>query len=494
MSYLSEAAIRDVVTEVLDQLKQDEGTVSRANAAAPGGSGAPAPAIAPKGPRHGVFEDAAAAAQAAHDAFETLKTKGFAGRAKVVEVVKTMCADNADRWGKLEFDETGIGRLDHKIAKLHGIGNVLGTEFLQPLGMSGDAGITMEECAPWGVIGSITPVTHSIPTIAGNIVNMVAAGNAVVFNPHPGGAACAAAAIHEFNEAIEAAIGIRNLICTVEKPSIDSFNALCAAEEVSLLCITGGPAVVNAAMKTGKRAICAGPGNPPVVVDACDELDFDKVAKDIILGGGFDNNLLCIGEKQIFAVGASYQKTLDALKRNGAVVLTQRQAEAIKKEVFDFKEGEGGCSHPVLNREFVGADPAKLARLAGLKVGPEVEMLIAETDPEDLFVVEEQMMPLLPIVRAGCFPKAVAMAKASEHDYKHSAMVHTMNVSNMTHMGREMNTSLFVKNGPCVAGLGMGGEGYISFSIATTTGEGITTPKTFTRFRRCALVDNLNIL
>jgi aldehyde dehydrogenase len=347
---------------------------------------------------------------------------------------------------------------------------------------------------PWGVIGAITPVTHSVPTIAGNIVNMVSAGNAIVVNPHPGGAACAALAVHEFNEAIADETGIRNLICTVEKPTLDSFNELCAAPEVALLCITGGPAVVDAAMKTGKRAICAGPGNPPVVVDDCHALDFDKVARDIIFGGGFDNNLLCIGEKQIIAVGDSYAKTIDALKRQGAVILTKAQTEAIKKEVFDVKDGGGGCSHAVLNRAYVGADPAKLAAIAGLGIDPKVEMLIAETEEDDLFVEEEQMMPLLPIVRAGCFRDAVRIAKDSEHNYRHSAMVHSMNVANLTMMGREMDTTLYVKNGACTAGLGMGGEGYISFSIATTTGEGITTPRTFTRFRRCTLVDQLNIV
>ena len=479
MSQLNEAAIRDVVTEVLSQLHAS-GVVA-------------SPAIVSSTGRHGVFGDAASAAKAARSGFEQLSKKGWAGRAKVVEIVKTMCAANAERWGKIEFEETKIGRLEHKIAKLHGIKNVLGTEYLTPYGMSGDAGITMDDSAPWGVVGSITPVTHSIPTISGNIVNMVAAGNAVVFNPHPGGAACAATAIHEFNEAIKAELGITNLICTVEKPSIESFNELCASDDVNLLCITGGPAVVDAAMKTGKRALCAGPGNPPVVVDDCHALDFDKVARDIIFGGGFDNNLLCIGEKQVFAVGDAYQKTVDAFKRQGAVLLNRQQTEAIKKEVFDIKDGGGGCSHAVLNRKYVGADAAVLAKIAGLNIDPKVEMLITEVDADDLFVIEEQMMPLMPIVRAGYFKDAVHMAKESEHNYKHSAMVHTMNVSNMTMMAQAMDTTIFVKNGPCTAGLGMGGEGYISFSIATTTGEGITTPRTFTRFRRCTLVDQLNL-
>ncbi len=477
---LSEDAIRDVVTQVLSQLNVN-GVKS-------------APAVVSRSNKHGVFESAADAARAAQGGFEQLQQKGWAGRAKVVEIVKQMCTDNAERWGTIEFEETAIGRLDHKIAKLLGIKNVLGTEFISPVGMSGDAGITLEEFAPWGVVGSITPVTHSVPTIAGNIVNMVAAGNAVVFNPHPGGAKCAAIAIHEFNEAIKAEVGISNLICTVEKPSIESFNELCAAEEVRLLCITGGPMVVQAAMKTGKRAICAGPGNPPVVVDDCHALDLNKVARDIILGAAFDNNLLCIGEKQVFVCAGIYDAFMAAMKRAGAVLLNSSQMDKIRKEVFTFKPGDGGCSHPVLNRAFVGASTEKLATVAGIRVAAGTDLLIGETAADDLFVEEEQMMPVLPIIKVPDIDTAIRLAKQSEHGYKHSAMIHTMNIANMTRMGREVDTTLFVKNGPCVAGLGMGGEGYISFSVATTTGEGITTPKTFTRFRRCALVDQLNII
>jgi aldehyde dehydrogenase len=231
-----------------------------------------------------------------------------------------------------------------------------------------------------------------------------------------------------------------------------------------------------------------------VVVDNCAGLDLDKVAGDIIAGGGFDNNLLCIGEKQVFVVGKIFDKFMNAMQRQGGISLTAGQADKIRTEVFTFRKDDGGCSHPVLNRDYVGASPEKLGKVAGINVGSKVEMLFTETSAEDLFVIEEQMMPVLPIVRCSSFEEAVKLAKESEHNYRHSAMVHTMNVANMTLMARAMDTTIFVKNGPCVAGLGMGGEGYISFSVATTTGEGITTPRTFTRFRRCTLVDQLNIL
>jgi aldehyde dehydrogenase len=479
MSQLNEAAIRDVVSEVLAQL-QSKGSFAT-------------PTIQVRPGKHGVFDDADQAVAAARSGFEQLQKKGWAARIAIVNIVKKMCVDHSVRWGDIEYNETKIGRREHKPLKLQGVQNVLGPEFLVPQGMSGDFGITMDEAAPWGVIVGVTPLTHSVPTIAGNIINMVAAGNSVVFNPHPGGAAVAALAINEINEAIKAETGIVNLICTIEKPSLDSFNALCTHKDVDLLSITGGPGVVDAAMKTGKRAICAGPGNPPVVVDDCSDLDYNRVARDIITGGGFDNNLLCIAEKQIIAVANSYQKTLDAMLRQGAVLLNAQQLAAIKSEVFDFKDGVG-CGSAVLNRKWVGANPDALARIAGLNIDASVQMLIAETDANDPFVQEEQMMPLLPIVRANNFDEALRIAKQSEHGDKHSCMIHSMNVARLTQMGQEMDTTIYVKNGPCVAGLGMGGEGFISYSIATTTGEGITTPRTFTRYRRCTLVNNLNIV
>ncbi len=475
--------IRSIVEEVLNQLQTKP---------ASGGSAAPAaPRAAVKRGDRGVFPDANGAIEAAHEAYLQLSKQGIAGREKVVQVVKNLCYRNAERWGKLEFDETKIGRLDHKIEKLLGIRNLPGTEWLSPHGMSGDHGITMEENCPFGVIGAITPVTHSVPTLACNIVSMVAAGNTVIFNAHPNGARCAAAAVKEFNEAFEAEVGIANIATIIEQPSLESFEAICKHSLVRLLCVTGGPGIVNAAMKSGKRAICAGPGNPPVLID--ETADLRKAARDIIIGGGYDNNLLCIGEKEVFVVDKVYRQFLEAFEAEGAAKLNSNQLDRLTKAVFTMKGDGGGCSHPVLNRKFVGVDAKVLADEVGLQVAANTPMLYAETDANDLFVIEEQMMPMMPIIRVRDVDEGIALAKEAEHGYKHSAMIHSFNVRNMTKMARALETTLFVKNGACVAGLGIGGEGYSSFSIATTTGEGITTPDTFTRKRRCVLVDDLSL-
>jgi aldehyde dehydrogenase len=501
MSAVNETLIRDVVAEVLGKLG---GTATVTTKPSPALS-APAPksdscgcsvkkaASAPalRG-KFGVFATAEEACAAAQEAFLQLQQKGVVARRKIEEIVKTLAEKNAEPWGKIEFEETKIGSLPHKIAKLGLIKLVPGVDWLRPDAMSGDHGITLEEYTPFGVVGAITPSTHSIPTLSGNIVNICAAGNSVVFNAHPSAAKCAAVAVRAYNEAIYRETGIENIACIIEKPSLDSFNALCKNEFTRLLLVTGGPMVVKAAMQTGKRAICAGPGNPPVFVD--DTCCPTRAAKAIISGAAFDNNLLCIGEKQVFVLDHVADKLMQKMSENGAVKLNPSQLEKLTKVAFTFKEGQGGgCAHASVNKELIGKDADVLAQAAGVNVPANTQLLFAETDAMHPFVQEEQMMPMLPIVRVKSVEEGIERSLQSEHNYKHTAVIHSHDVENITAMARALDTTLFVKNGPSPAGLGLGGEGYLSFSIATPTGEGITNPRTFTRVRRCVMVDNLRI-
>lgn len=480
-------AIEAIVAEVLGKL----GTPAAKSACSCKAEHAPA-IISGGGSRMGVYTDVQPAVAAANEAQQKLRKGGYAARREAVALIKAMCSDNAEPWGKFEFDETKIGRLDHKVAKLKGIPGLPGVEWLSPYGMSGDHGISMEEQAPFGTIAAISPVTHSIPTIAANAITMISSGNSVVVNAHPGGAKSAAMAVAAFNEALQKRIGIANLVTIIEQPSIESFNTLVKADGIDLICVTGGPAVVRAAMSSGKRAVCAGPGNPPVLIDAT--ADLHQAARDIILGGAFDNNLLCIGEKQVFVVAEVFDAFIAAFKQAGAAMLNDAQLDKLTKATFTYKEDGGGCSHPVLNREIVGADPQLLAKHAGATIPAGTELLFAVTDFDHPFVQEEQMTPMVPVIKVRDVAEGIEKCVASEHGYRHSAMCHSKDIKVLTEMGRAMDCTLFVKNGPCIAGLGMGGEGYSNFSIATTTGEGIVTPATFTRKRRCVMVDNLNII
>jgi aldehyde dehydrogenase len=493
---INETLIRDVVQEVLGRLGKPSAPPPPA-AAPPAPAPRPSPAPSVKTQlsgrnRFGVFQDADEACDAAQQAFLQLSEKGVAGRNKVVQLVKELCWANAAEWGRIELEETKIGRLDHKIEKLRGQRAVPGTEFLNPYGLSGDHGITLEEWAPFGVIGAVTPSTHSIPTMACNIISMAAAGNAVVFNAHPAAYKCAVMAARVFNEAIYRELGIENLACILEPPTLESFSAIAKNEHVKILCVTGGPGVVAAAMKSGKRAICAGPGNPPVLVDGTSCLD--NAAQCVVFGAAYDNNLLCIGEKEVFVLEPFFDKFMAALEKHGAHRLNDAQVERLTKEAFTFPPGQGaGCGHAVLNRNLVGRDPEALARVAGASIPRGTELLIAETPADHLMVLEEQMMPFLPVVRVKSVEEGIVLSKKAERGYKHSAMIHSHDVAHMTAMGRALETTLFIKNGSCLAGLGSGGEGYSNFSIATTTGEGICNPRTFTRVRRCVMVDKLRI-
>ncbi len=472
---MNEELISKVVSEVLHRLQTQEKAAESGTTS------------------FGVYATMEEAIMAAKVSYEKLIEGGFAARKKAIDCIRLLCKRHAAEWGEIEFNETKIGRLDHKIEKLAICADLVpGVEFLQRQAFSGDHGLTIIDYAPWGVIGAITPSTHSVPTLTGNAINMIAAGNSVVFNTHPSACGCAAIAIRAYNQAIYNETGISDLLTMVAKPTLDSFQSMCKCPHVRLLCVTGGPGVVQAAMQSGKRAICAGPGNPPVVVD--ETADFARAARAIIQGASFDNNLLCIGEKQVFVVASVADQLIAEFKKAGAVLLDKNQIDTLTKLAFTFKEGEGaGCPHPVLNKKFVGRDASWLAEQIGLKVQPKTDLLIGETDESHAFVQEEQMMPFLPIVRVRDVDEAIAAAIRTEHGYKHTMIIHSRNIENLTKMAQLADTTLFIKNGPCMTGLGLGGEGFLSFSVATPTGEGVTTPMTFTRSRRCVMVENLNM-
>ena len=475
-----ENLIRNVVAQVLNEV----------GPMPPGPSQTGRPMGSPVGGRHGIFYDADSAVTAARAAFEQLRERSMEDRKKVIDIIRRISIENCEELGLMEMNETKIGRPEHKIEKLKTLGMLSpGTEFLETKCFSGDNGLAVIERAPFGVIGAITPVTHSLPTITGNAVSMIAGGNAVVVNPHPSGKLVATEGVRRFNEAIHRELGIDNLISLIAEPTLQTANDLFAHRDVALICVTGGPAVGRAALNSGKRAIVAGPGNPPVVVD--ETADLDNAARCIIEGGAYDNNLLCIAEKEVFVVDSVFDAMMDAMRRAGAAQLNAGQIAALTSKAI---VQVGDDNHDAAAKEFIGRDASVLAQAAGLSVPAGTELIFGETDEHHPFVSVEQMMPFIPFVRARDVDHAIALAKKYEHGFRHTAIIHSRNVRNMTKMGRELDTTLYVKNGPCMAALGLGGEGYLSFSIAGPTGEGVTTPNTFTRERRCSMIDELRVV
>lgn len=479
MLQVTDDLIRNVVQEVLGHMKGKHVVAPPALTPAP----------SPKGRGEtgwGVFDNVDDAVKAAVKAQKQLEALGLDARKKATDCIRKICIEQAEPLGKEEFDETKIGRLVHKIEKLVTAGQKSpGVEFLRTAAFGSMNNLTLEEYSPFGIVGIITPVTHSLPTLANNAISMIAAGNAVVCNPHPSGAGVACHGVQLFNQAMYKAIGVENLIVIIGKPTLESAQAIFDHREVRLLCVTGGPAVGRAALRSPKRAIVAGPGNPPVVVD--ETADLENAAKSIIYGAAYDNNLLCIGEKEVFVVASVFDEMMDAMTRQKAVRLTKDQIAALTKVAF--VPGEGGKLF--VNKDLIGVDAAVLAKHAGVNVPADTELVFGETDESHPFVDHEQMMPFVPFVRCADVDKAIALAKKYEHGFKHTAIIHSRNVDTITRMGREMDVTIFVQNGPCTAGLG---EAYMSFSIATPTGEGVTTPLTFTRVRRSTTIGSMRVV
>ncbi|GAC1450368.1 MAG: aldehyde dehydrogenase EutE [Isosphaeraceae bacterium] len=473
---MTEDLIRSVVEQVLSQMSTPGANGSRPSPGGPAGE-------------HGVYPTADAAVEAAEAAFQAYRSRPLDDRGKAVDCVRSICVDQAEELGRLELEETKIGRLDHKIAKLRdAIPKVPGVEYLRTENVSGDHGLTLTDYSPFGVIGAITPVTHSLPTLAGNAINILASGNTVVFNAHPSGAKIAAEGVRRFNKAIQKAIGLSDLLTIINPPTLESANALFEHRGVKVLLVTGGPAVARAALGSKRRAIVAGPGNPPVVVDATACLS--NAARSIVEGAAFDNNLLCIGEKQVFAVADIFDKLMDEVGKRGGFRLNSNQIDTLTKVAI--VKGDDGKPH--INKDLIGQDAAVLARHAGVDVPKETQIVYGETGFDHPFVQLEQMMPFIPFVRVPNVDRAIVLAKESEHGYGHTAVLHSRDTTVMSKMGKLMDCTVFVVNGPSPAGLGLGGEGVLSFSIAGPTGEGVTTPLTFCRQRRTSLVGGMRFI
>ena len=446
---------------------------------------------APQPTGDGVFATVDECVAAARTAFAALDAMTLAKRHEIVAAIREAMHREADALARLAWEETGLGRTEDKIQKNRLVTDKTpGPEILVPETTTGDDGLTLTEWAPFGVIGAITPTTNPTSTIICNVIGMVAAGNAVVFNVHPGAVACSMQTVRHIDRAIRSAGGPPNLVTAVATPTIESANELMGHRGVNLLVVTGGPGVVKAAMKSGKRAVCAGPGNPPVVVD--ETADLEQAGRDIVRGASFDNNVICVDEKQVFVVDGVADELIRHMRAHGAHLVSGKELSDLEWLIF---EGTPRArTHGTIDKKWVGRNADVILAEIGVRARPDVRLVIADVPEEHPLVWSEQLMPVLPIVRVPDVDTAIALAKESEHGFGHSASMHSRDIDNLSRMARTINTSIFVKNAPIVAGLGAGGEGCTSFTIASPTGEGMTTALSFSRRRRCVMVDHFRIV
>ena len=466
MTTISPETVRKVVAEVVREV------VSRSATSAPASDG--------------IFADMDAAVTAADLAWRRYLDCSMKDRARFVQAIREMALDpeNLEYMARSAVEQTGMGNVPDKIAKNRAAAELTpGTEDLVTEAWSGDDGLTTIEISPFGVIGAITPTTNPTETIINNAIGMLAAGNSVVFSPHPRATKISHWLVRKINEALAAVGAPPNLVVTVMEPSIENTNAMMSHKLVRLLVATGGPGIVKAVLSSGKKAIGAGAGNPPALVDAT--ANIEKAAKDIVAGASFDNNLPCTSEKEVLAVASITDLLKFEMLKHGAYEL--RGAADIERLQALVVDGR----HPVT--DWVGKDAAAILTAIGIEAPVGVKLIIAEVPFEHPFVRVELMMPILPIVRVKDVDEGMDLAVIAEHGNRHTAMMHSSDVNALTRMAKRIQTTIFVKNGPSYAGIGIGGEGYCTFTIAGPTGEGLTSARTFARRRRCVLVGGLNV-
>jgi acyl-CoA reductase-like NAD-dependent aldehyde dehydrogenase len=488
MSRLTDRDIDEIARRIAADLARDGAPPAPAGDTAT--ASAPVSAAAAYEPGLGIFstvDEAVAAAAIAQPLFAALP---LAQRARILEAMRKSMLENCEMLAKSAHDETGLGRYEDKIVKNRLVTEKTpGLEDLAPIAMSGDHGLTLVEPAPFGVIGAITPVTNPTSTIICNSIGMLAAGNSVVFNVHPYAKNCCMQTIALLNKAITGAGGPPNVISGVANPTIESAQELMRHTGVRLIVVTGGGEVVKAAMNSGKRAICAGPGNPPVVVD--ESADITKAGRDIVLGASTDNNIICTDEKEVLAVSSVADALIASMARNGAVVIPKDRLSELEKVVFE--EMRGPRQKGRVNKSLIGKNASVILAKMGITVPESVRLVVVEVGEDHPLLWSEQMMPVMPVCRVSDANRAIDLAVQIEGGNRHTAVMHSKNLDNLSRMAKACNCSIFVKNGRSQAGLGLDGEGYCSFTIASPTGEGLTGPRSFSRWRRCVLVDHFRI-
>ena len=476
---------KDLIKRIVEEV------VKQQLSGSPEGQGRVREAVKVEAGRDGIFASADDAVAAAGDAFRKWQSTSVEVKKACIAEMRQVSREQAKTMADLAVAETGLGRAEDKLKKnLLQAEKTPGIEDISPSVFTGDRGLSLVEHSPFGVLVSVTPTTNPVATIINNSISMLAAGNSVVFCPHPRAKGCCGKMIQLLNRAVIKAGGPPNLMTSVAEPTLDVTQKLMHHPGVRCLVVTGGPGVVGAAMKSGKKAIAAGPGNPPVVVD--ETADPRSAARHILAGASFDNNVMCTCEKEVLAVDSIFRPLKEHMGANGCYELNSRQLDELTRVIFP--PPPVGQSKLSLNTDLVGQHASDIAKTIGLDLPRETRLLIAETDFEHPLVLKEQMMPVLPLVRCRDADEAIARAEKAEGERYHTAVIHSKNIDRLSHMAKIMNANIFVKNGPNFAGLGFGGEGFTTMTIAGSTGEGITSARTFTRERRCAIIDHFRIL
>ncbi len=439
--------------------------------------------------RRGVFTNVTESIYAVKGAFDLYKNVEVEGREEIIEALRKEFTLHIDTLAQMVYGETQMGRLADKKKKIKlAIDKTPGTEDLVTEALSGAMGLTLYEYSAYGVACCILPSTNPVATFIHNVISLLAAGNTVVVCGHLRAAETTKYLVDITNKCIAGISGIENMVVTLEQIGLDETRQIMNNPSVELVLATGGSDMARSAISCGKKVLSAGPGNPTFIVD--ETADIKRAARHIIKGATFDNNTLCIGEKNIIIV----EDVLEDFKK-----------ELIANDVFYIDDTANmlRLSKILLTSDALdmapkksmgGKDAMTLLELAGIKPRTNSHKLIAvETCKIHPFVTEELLMPLISIVKVKDFEEALEVAKVSEKGHRHTAGIHSGMIERLSIAAKEMQTSIFVKNGCSLNAIGFESKNATSFSIANQTGEGVVSARTLARRRKCCLVEALSI-
>lgn len=435
--------------------------------------------------KNGVFSyvnDAVLSALGAYNMYSKLTLNE---RSEIIQEIKERLLLRVSEIAAMTVEETGMGNVKDKIEKLIlAINKTPGTEDLITEVKTGDNGMTLYELSSYGVICAIHPSTNPCATLISNTIGMLAAGNAVVHCPHPRAINVSKYVTEIINASIREKCGIDNLVVTLNESSITHTKEIMTHPDISMIVSTGGINVLRQAMSSGKKVIGAGPANPTTIVD--ETADIKKAARDIVKGASFDNNIMCISEKSIVAVSSIADNLVNELIKNDVYYVNNNE-EMLKLTLATL------TSDMNINKALEGKSANDILNAAGIHCSRNIKLIVVETIKEHPLVTVEMLMPLIPLIRVNDFESALSVALEIEQGFKHTATIHSQSIERLSIAAKVMQTSVFVKNGASLVGIGVNGEGDTSFTIATATGEGTTTARHFTRRRRCSLTNGFSI-
>lgn len=463
----NEDLIASIVEQVLKEIQSDDHSITSAQQSA-----------VKANDDWGVYTDVDEAMEVVNKAQKEFAAMPISKRDEIISAIRAAGVENAEYLAGIAHEVTGYGRVEDKTVKNRNAAMLTpGIEDIQKEFLSGDGGSVIIEYGHMGVIASLMPSTHPTAFVINHAIAMLAAGNAIFICPHPKAQAATLEAMKLLNKAIAKAGGPKYLMVAVDKADMETSNKVYAHPYVKMVAAAGGEGVIRAALKSGKKAITGGPGNPPVVVD--ETADIAKAAKDIIDGESYDNNVLCIAEKEVFVVESVADRLMAEMQKNHAYLIKGQEVAALTNVTI--KDGKP-------NGQLIGKNPSVILREIGIEVGDDVRTVIFEAPPEHPLVMIEQLMPVLPIVRVKDFEEAVKWAVKAEHGDGHTAILHSNDINRITEYARAMQVTALVVNAPSYSCMDPQSKTLVyAHTLTGPTGEGFCTPRHFTRQERIVL-------